>query len=132
MRLKRSICAESVSLDRFTDRLSIFNVVDRVSSLGFPLWIPQLALVVVIERDNREEPDPQVATLKAVLDGKVIAESQAFIQFQGGSEARAILNFNLPIPSPGKLILKLVFQHQELDVYDIEVVQVEVPQPTAH
>lgn len=124
MKLKRSICAESVSMDRFTDRLSIFNVLDRISAMGFPLWLPQVALIFVLERERASDPIQTHAKLQAILNGTPIAETEAFIHFQDGKEARTILNFNLGIPSPGKLIFKLIFPNQELDIYDLEIAQI--------
>ena len=55
MKCLQLICAQSVITDKTTNQVSIFNIVEYLTSNLFPFQIPVLALFISLER---EEVDP--------------------------------------------------------------------------
>jgi hypothetical protein len=52
MRVQFALCAQSASVDRSSNRLSIFNVVDHFATSSLPIVIPAITFVSVIESDK--------------------------------------------------------------------------------
>ncbi len=113
MKVILAAAALSVSIDRFTNRMSLFNVVEQINSPSFPLWMPEISFVVAILRG---EGDPQEFTAKTELrlGDKVLVQSNAPISFKNGPIARNILNLRgIPIPAPGELTYRFPLDGEE-------------------
>jgi len=103
-----AVCAAGVSVDRFSNRLSIFNVLEQLPAPGFPIWVPELTFVVVLRREDPEESRFQTQG-QVQMGDNVIAETAVTVDFEGGNTTRQILNFQgLPVPSPGDLTFRLL------------------------
>lgn len=103
MILQFAIVAQGVAVDRFTNRLSLFNVCERIEAPQFPIIIPELVFVIVL---RREPADAAVfdSVLSIRLNETVIGQANLHIDFENSMSARQITNFQgLPVLSPGEL-----------------------------
>ena len=129
MKLLFAVCSEGVSVDRYTNKLSIFSVLDQVASLSFPLWIQRICLTIAVSRTSGDNAVLQ-GKMHMLLESSPIAEADVLLPFQADGTARVVLNFNLAIPAPGRLTFRLHIADKSFDVYQIAVSQVkpsEVP-----
>lgn len=102
MKVQFALCAQTASIDRATNRVSIFNVIDHFPVASLPVLIPALTFVAVIEGDSDD------ATMKGVLEisakGSTIFKMDVPINFTSNRLARIVLNFQgIPVREPGPL-----------------------------
>jgi hypothetical protein len=119
-----ALCAAGVSVDRFSNRLSVFNVMEQIPSPGFPAWVPELTFVVVLRKENDENARFQTRC-QVQLGDAMIVDNPAFVDFEGTNNARLVLNFQgLPVPSPGNLTFRLLLPNHEPAEVTIPVIRV--------
>ena len=121
MKVQLALLSESTSLDRNTNKLSIFNVVDRWASLTFPLWIPSVSIVIVLVREN--EPPNLVGKLQAKIGDTIAGEREINIKFNANNLAKMILNTNITIPAPGEVVFSLAVPDQTVELLRAPVQQ---------
>jgi hypothetical protein len=108
MRVLLAVCAAGASVDRFSNRLSIFNVMEEIPSPTFPVWIPEMTFVVVLRKENNEPPQFQ-ARCRVQVGEAVISEGTLDVDFGPNNTARGIMNFQgLPITTPGDVTFHLL------------------------
>jgi len=102
------LCAEGVVVDRRTNNVSIFNMMEEINSMGFPLLINKLYAVCLINREANDE-DTTEANFEFKLDNKVLLNANTSINFQNRQKTRAVLEVSgLVIPVPGILKVSLL------------------------
>jgi len=100
-----AILAQSVTVDRFSDRLSIFNVYEQVAAPNFPIFVPELSFVVLLRR-TAEEPNAFDTVIRIRNGEAVIGQANMHVNFQGHLVHRSLSNFQgLPIFTPGEIEL---------------------------
>ena len=130
MRLLIGLLAQSVVVDRVSNRVSIFNLIERIPSPNFPLLISELSLFALLGR-NPEEDDRQLVTVVGRLGDAEIMRTELQADFQGRMETRLIVNMmGMPIQHPQDLHFHLISGGQQLGVIVVPVEQ--VPLPLAH
>lgn len=72
MKLDYFIVADSLVLDQFTQRVSIFHIVDEIIAPAFPVVLPSLATVACLEGEPSDSARPHRAILR--LAGSAAAE----------------------------------------------------------
>jgi hypothetical protein len=108
MRLQFAVFAQSVSVDRFTNRLSLFNILESVQSPRFPVFLPELVAVFVVRREANDVNGPFDTEIVVTLGGNRIAVSRARVNVDDKPYVRVITNFmGLPIVSAGDLEITL-------------------------
>jgi len=127
MKIIFATCSEGVAVDRYTNKLSIFSVIDKVASFAFPFWLPRVCVAIAAQKEEGDD-DRIAAKLTILLGGSRIAETDAILPFQKDGTARIVLNFNLAIPSPGLLQLRLDTATAQLELYQITVTQISPAQ----
>jgi hypothetical protein len=117
-----ALCAAGVSVDRFSNRLSIFNVLEQIASPGFPIWLPEVTFVVGLRREDNEEQRIE-GHVRIELGDNVIGQPNAVVvDFEGGNTARQIMNFQgLPVPTPGDLTFRLFLPNNQVAAVTIPV-----------
>jgi hypothetical protein len=81
-RIVATLLAEGVSLDRFTDRLTAFNMMEAVFTPSVPAVIGKLVVVNIYEVDGDREPRwERVTVLDA--DGQLLAEARTELLGEG-------------------------------------------------
>jgi hypothetical protein len=126
-RVPAIILARSAVLDRFTNRLSIINVVDELRSPSFPVWIPDLVVVAMWSRDKQDRAT-FTARLEVTLDRRVLLKQDHEIDFATGLISRSIIALNgITIPATGILRFRLLVGRKRLAEYWVGVGTLETP-----
>ena len=80
------VCADTVMLDSDMNAVSVINIMDDVTPVGFPFLIPKLAVLSVMTRTDEEASQFQVA-LRIDLDAQTLFRAESQIDFQGEKES---------------------------------------------
>ncbi|SRR5713101_6171815 len=116
------VVAEGVVVDSETNLVSLFNVLEEITPLGFPFLIPRLTVVATTQRDEGDPPVPADCSMRFLLDQDLLLEAPADINFRDRPRNRFKLTIGgLLIPRPGKLTVSLVVGGATLNSYAIAV-----------
>src|ERR1700685_2269517 len=108
MKVQFALCAQTASVDRASNRISIFNVIDHIPATTLPIILPALTFVSILEKDTHE-----ATTYRGVFEGKinnnVVVRGEVPVSFVKGRLARVLLTLNaIPIREYGTLSFSLV------------------------
>ncbi|MGA9791486.1 MAG: hypothetical protein WBQ43_12410 [Terriglobales bacterium] len=126
MRAQFSVVSQSVAVDRFTNRLSLFNIIEAFQAPRFPLLIPEVVIVSFVRRDENE-PNVFETDLVVNLNGNRIGMSHLHVNFEGRLYVRLIANFqNLPVLTAGDLEFTIPLPNGDPIRTSIPVIQIPV------
>jgi len=129
MKLQLAILAQGTSTDRFSNRLSIFNLIERIEASTFPFLIPEAAFVIVLRRESNE-PSQFDTEILVRLGDVVVAKANTHIDFEDKFGARHIVNFQgFPVFNPGELTFQFGLPGGEVIQASVPVVQQETTPP---
>jgi hypothetical protein len=131
MRVQFALCAQTASVDRASNRVSIFNVIDHIPAANLPLILPTITFVSILETDRGE-----AASYKGVFEGKlngtVMARGEVPVNFVNGRLARVLLTLNgVPIREHGTLSFRLTIPNMATAEVQVQVVNLAAPEATA-
>jgi hypothetical protein len=84
--------AESSSIDIATQRLSIFNIWEDITTANLPAFVPSMALVAILTREENEPRDVELQVIVTLNGNNILAQLQARVSFQSALKARAVIN----------------------------------------
>lgn len=118
MEVQLFTCAESISVDAHSNRLSLFHIFEEMRAVSFPAVVPQLSVVAALQKASEAEPDPTPSdnySIRASLGDAVLFEFPIQFLFNGLLRARAIATVQgVFVPSPGVLQFSLSKNGNEL------------------
>jgi hypothetical protein len=127
MMLQFAIVSQSAAVDRFTNRLSLFNVIEAIQSPRYPVILTECAVVIMLRRSDNE-PNIFDSTITLNIAGNRIAQSTIRVNFENRQYVRLISNFqNLPILAPGELQFIITIPNAEPITTSIPIVQFPPP-----
>ena len=126
------LCAENIIRDSETDLFSVFNILEVIRGVGFPLFINRLDILAFFEREADDSAQYDI-TFVISLGETEILQKQMAIDFEDKFRNRATFRIRgLVIPNPGILKVNTKFQEQILGDYRIafeqEIQQIETQQ----
>jgi len=120
--------SEGVIRDTQTNNISAFNILEQISSPGFPLFMQKMFFFCLLER---EEGDPATVELRVIASNndQTIVEVGSTVNFQEKNRNRLIIQIGgLAIPSPGKLVFTLKKDEELLCSYSVEIKKIGEPE----
>lgn len=106
-RLEFFVVAESLSVDQLTNRVSIFNILERIQAPTFPLVLPQLMAVSLWEEDELDKEKQYQVAIRITLGDTELEHIKQNLSFPR-RRLRTIAQIqNLAIPGPGRLEIEL-------------------------
>lgn len=103
MQVKLFICSSSSALDARTNSISIFHVLEEVHAPAYPIVIPGMSVIALLELDDGELINQEMK-LRVFLGDQQLFAAPFQTNFQVRRKARAIADFNgLVVPAPGML-----------------------------
>lgn len=119
------LCAESVICDTGTNNISIFNVLQNISSSGFPVLIHKFTIFSVMER-SKEDLEELSCELKIANNDEELLIKPLNVDFQNKKRIRTTVNIKgLTIPNSGVLDIILSYEGRVLGSYEISVDKIE-------
>jgi hypothetical protein len=132
MRVQFALCAQSASVDRTSNRVSIFGVIDHLPVSTFPIVVPNVTFVSVIENDKGGESSIR-GSLEISTKRGVVSQFDIPIYFTNNRLARVVVNFQgIPVNEPTPLTFRLKISDQttaEIMFQVINVASKEAIQP---
>lgn len=132
MKSNLALCAESSAVDNTSNLLSVFNVIDEVTSPAYPTVIPKLTVLFIVEKEDGDH-DSTDAFVTINLNETELIRQPMEIAFAGKKRMRQILIVNgLVINGPGKLTTKMIVGDDVIDSWEIYLIQSQSAQPNAN
>ena len=124
MRIQFALCAQTATIDRTTNRLTIVNVMDVLPVSSFPLLIPNMCFICSIE--GAKDAEGTVKGFFQILSNDVlVGATDVPINFTENALARVVLNLQgIPVRSPGNLTCRLTLASGLLAETSIQVLSV--------
>jgi hypothetical protein len=117
-----AVCADSVSVDQFTNTLSITSVLEQITSPSFPAVLPKITCVFLLERDPDDSATHE-CELRVVLPG--VAEpfkARAPIDFRSDHRTRLVAVLQaVQLVAPGEVVVSAWLHESELGSWRIPV-----------
>ena len=111
METQLAILCQSVAVDRFTNRLSLFNIIERIEAPQFPVFLSESTFVILLRRETSEVNafDGEITIhLRAGTETTPVGVARLRVDFENGTATRQIANFQgLPLMSPGILEFRM-------------------------
>jgi hypothetical protein len=121
------LCARGVSIDRDSGALSIFQIIDGMEATGFPVLIPSVSVVCILER-SADEAAKQTCQLQILQDSTIVVNEQVQIDFgQALRHRQSITVQNVVIQSPATVFVKFRHNNADLGVYRFPVTAAKTP-----
>jgi hypothetical protein len=121
------LCARGVSIDRDTGALSIFQIIDGMEATGFPVLIPTVSVICILER-SADEAAQQTCQLQILQDTTIVVNEQVQIDFGPALRHRQSITVqNVVIQSPGTIYVKFRHNNADLGVYRFPVTAAKAP-----
>src|SRR5690348_120524 len=112
-------CSESAALDSFTQRVSIFHVIDEMNAPNFPAVHGNMAVTAVATR-TATEPNNFTLQIGAEIGGAIIFDLPVQLDFQQHLRARLLTSIQgVPVPKPGNLRITAKESGKVLAFWDI-------------
>jgi hypothetical protein len=100
------VVSEGASVDRNSNALSIFNMMEEINPVGLPLIIPTLVVIQVVERED-SDPDELRGHLTITNNERSPNGFPSDILFHGNRRARLTVRINgLPVHEAGTLVFR--------------------------
>lgn len=125
MKIKFALCAQTASVDRASNRISIFNVYDHFPVSSIPITIPSITFVSVVESDEGENTTNIHGTIEIVVDETDLFKVEVPITFADHHLARIVLTFQgIPVRKTGPVTFKFSLPGSECAEASFRVVNV--------
>lgn len=122
-----AFCAEGIVIDSKSNNVTAYNILERISSPGFPLFIQRLFFFCLIEKEDHE-PKRADFTLEVFNNEVKLFDMKISADFKAENRNRQIVEIGgLAIPSPGKLTFYLKHNKKIFCSYSIEIKQIKKP-----
>jgi|SRR5581483_2535905 len=109
MNISLLACAESVVLDQRRNTLSIFNIVEELSSPIFPFVVPHLTVITLFTRAAEEPSELEDIHLQVTSGGQTLIDAPMDGKFFHHSRLRHVSELQgLVISGPGTLVVTAV------------------------
>lgn len=107
-RITLLVLARGASVDKFSNSLSIFEILEGIQPDSFPTVIPKVLVVAMAERSDQHEGVTQATLVFRTEDETLIEGTMEFTFHPNSTGARAVLEMpGLPIITPKDIIVEL-------------------------
>lgn len=121
MKLKTLLCAEHIIIDSQSGMLSCIGVMDSIVAPQFPVLIPRMAVMAILEKEDGDL-DETTGNLTIAIGEHQLAQGPLLIGFQGMEGTRSIVSMGgVVIPQPGSLRAVLTHDEQEIGEWTVRV-----------
>ncbi len=131
IRPKLLLCAEGAVVDKMTNNVSAFNILEQLNFRSLPVIIPRMVILNVLERE-KDDPVVWKGKLRIELSGTVLLDQPLEHNFGDLARSRNLLTLGgLPITQPGVLETSLLEGEAKIITYKIDITmppKVEVSQ----
>jgi hypothetical protein len=118
------LCAESAVVDSTSNKLTILNIIEEMSAVGFPAVMPVLTIVALFSKNKAENTKPRMNVVCA-QNKKQIFSIPIEPDFQGKLRTRIIVGIQgVVLPGFGRMTVSLNHKSKTIATWPIEIVDV--------
>jgi hypothetical protein len=128
------VCAEGIVIDKRSNNVSAFEILEQLNPNSLPTVLPKLVVLSAFEKDE-EDPDKIPVNIRITLGELEIINQEIPHNFQGKKRCRNVLTIGgVVISQPGILEISASIDNKTVMSYTIEVTIPEkaVIQPPSH
>ncbi len=119
------LCAEGIVRDVESNNISIFNVLEEVSSTTFPIYFQRFFVFAAAGKSGDDSGKP-ICNLDVRLNGDLLLSLPFTLDFQGKPRTKTIISIGgLVVPTSGILRTAFVCDQQEINSCEIAVKRIE-------
>ncbi|NQS97210.1 MAG: hypothetical protein HQ591_02040 [candidate division Zixibacteria bacterium] len=119
--LRSLLCAEGIVRDVVTNNITVYNIIEEIGSVGFPLFLKKIFVFFVLNRTIEDDTEIEF-DVKIINNEELLYESTVKADFQGKNRTRIIIKFDgIAVSSPGELIVIVERNGKEYGKYMIKV-----------
>lgn len=112
----------STAIDAESKTLSLFNIMDSITTPALPANTPEFRLVIILQRDNKF-PDSAPFDLSLHFDDKLIGTQETVIEFRDKKRAQVVITFPpFQISLVGTLRFSLGYKGKVLGYHELDVI----------
>lgn len=120
----------SAAVDMRLNTISLFHVIEEMSSPAFPFAIPNFTLAGILGRTADEANTQEGAEVVFIYEGQELLRHPTPVNFQGRLRLRLIVEVGgLSLAGPGTLMVSL--RHNETQIASWPIIVRSIVQPTA-
>jgi hypothetical protein len=124
MKIQFALCAQTVTIDRTTNRVSIFNIIDHLTVVALPIVIPTITFFAVVESDQPENNNIE-GYIEISNGEELVFRVPVPINFTDHQLARVVLTFQgVPVRTSGHLSFRLVLPDGTASAVSFQVVNI--------
>jgi hypothetical protein len=130
MRALLLVASESAAVDAASNRLSLFHVMEELSSPVFPAAVPMMMIVGLLSR-TQEEPSHFDLHVRATMEGRqdVMFDVPIAAEFQNRPRYRFVAQIaGVVLPGPGTVRIHLMQNEDVLALWETQIAQIGQPQ----
>ena len=102
------LAAEGVVRDAESNLVSVFSILEEFTAPGFPIFVPKVCVLTVLERSEADPPQPR-AELRITLEDQEIHKAPVRVDFQDKLRTRMIVTYaGVALPNPGILKIEML------------------------
>lgn len=123
MYLQLGMMARGVLVDKFSNTLSIFSLLDSIQAPKFPILFGEVAFLSIL---RKEVGDPNEFPSEVVISvgDAVVAKAIVQVNFENSQSTRQIVNFQgLPVLTANNIRVRLSVPNGEALTFEIPVTQ---------
>lgn len=121
IRSKLMLAARFLIVDQRTNNVSAINILEELKPAAFPAVFPEVAVLVVLERDSGDPLDITLTLRVRILDTTLL-ERGFPMRFEEGKQMRSTFFLEgMPVTAPGIVVFSAVLDNEELDRYTISI-----------
>lgn len=129
IRAKVCLLAEAVYIDRDTNEVSVFNLIETIQAAGFPVFMRRLTFFCLFEREPND-PAQNTVQFSIELNGRTVTSQEQNLGFADETRARNLMRvLGVVLSDPGQLVFRYKLGDTVLAEHVITVSL--LPQPVA-
>jgi len=121
VRCKVCLVAEAVIRDAESSAVSVYNILEGITSQGFPLFLQRLAFLTIWEREPEDTAHYRTDFSLTLDDERLLGDSGS-IEFQKALRNRSIMTVQgLVVPRPGALVFSMKVEDGPEATYTVSI-----------
>ena len=130
-RLECFVVAETVSIDKLTNAVSLFNILEEVHSRTFPFLVPKVAVFSLWRKEAGDEERDWQALLKVTQPSGEARDRAINFRFSSSRRHRLIQRISgLPVLTEGDVRFELLLNGQHAAEHIVSVTRVSESGPS--
>lgn len=122
------ISANSVSVDQQRNTLSIFHIIEELSSPAFPFALPSFFVAALFSRTGEEPNVAEGAEIVISHDGREILRHALTLNFQGRLRLRTVVEVGgLAVAGSGTLLITAIREGRDMASWPIIIRSIARP-----